>query len=150
MLGAAQLKRFKSALAHSKARWKIVVSEVLLQQQYIFPYDQWEGYEADRQRVMKALSKVKNAVVLTTDWHATLFNDVRFQTLEPGGPKSSGAKELVTGPVATATLKDEFDTAIGKPGTTDALRAAFYKPPPPRSEERRVGKECRSRWSPYH
>ena len=21
---------------------------------------------------------------------------------------------------------------------------------PPRSEERRVGKECRSRWSPYH
>ena len=27
----------------------------------------------------------------------------------------------------------------------DALRC-----PPPRSEERRVGKECRSRWSPYH
>src|SRR3712207_8304906 len=23
-------------------------------------------------------------------------------------------------------------------------------PPAPRSEERRVGKECRSRWSPYH
>src|SRR2546430_2916434 len=23
-------------------------------------------------------------------------------------------------------------------------------PSPPRSEERRVGKECRSRWSPYH
>src|SRR4051794_33598339 len=23
-------------------------------------------------------------------------------------------------------------------------------PPQPRSEERRVGKECRSRWSPYH
>ena len=22
--------------------------------------------------------------------------------------------------------------------------------PNPRSEERRVGKECRSRWSPYH
>ena len=22
--------------------------------------------------------------------------------------------------------------------------------PTPRSEERRVGKECRSRWSPYH
>ena len=22
--------------------------------------------------------------------------------------------------------------------------------PAPRSEERRVGKECRSRWSPYH
>ena len=28
------------------------------------------------------------------------------------------------------------------------LEAAF--PARPRSEERRVGKECRSRWSPYH
>jgi len=25
-----------------------------------------------------------------------------------------------------------------------------YGPADPRSEERRVGKECRSRWSPYH
>src|SRR5258707_3848634 len=35
------------------------------------------------------------------------------------------------------------------------LRASARSPPPtigtsPRSEERRVGKECRSRWSPYH
>src|SRR2546430_6695027 len=28
--------------------------------------------------------------------------------------------------------------------------AAAAAPAPPRSEERRVGKECRSRWSPYH
>ena len=26
----------------------------------------------------------------------------------------------------------------------------FMMDPPSRSEERRVGKECRSRWSPYH
>ena len=25
-----------------------------------------------------------------------------------------------------------------------------FRPLEPRSEERRVGKECRSRWSPYH
>src|SRR5690348_18122588 len=34
-----------------------------------------------------------------------------------------------------------------------ALSAALvsaYAPPHRRSEERRVGKECRSRWSPYH
>ena len=29
-------------------------------------------------------------------------------------------------------------------------RFANKLPPEPRSEERRVGKECRSRWSPYH
>ena len=27
---------------------------------------------------------------------------------------------------------------------------AIVQQMPPRSEERRVGKECRSRWSPYH
>src|SRR2546429_2289904 len=38
----------------------------------------------------------------------------------------------------------------------DALRAArahhfeYVRAHEPRSEERRVGKECRSRWSPYH
>ena len=26
----------------------------------------------------------------------------------------------------------------------------YYEMPRSRSEERRVGKECRSRWSPYH
>src|SRR5215472_18003964 len=29
-------------------------------------------------------------------------------------------------------------------------KAAFVVMPRSRSEERRVGKECRSRWSPYH
>src|SRR5256885_5472502 len=31
-----------------------------------------------------------------------------------------------------------------------ASRPAHKKERPTRSEERRVGKECRSRWSPYH
>src|SRR2546428_13733146 len=30
------------------------------------------------------------------------------------------------------------------------LPLLFERPAKPRSEERRVGKECRSRWSPYH
>src|SRR2546430_13117769 len=36
-----------------------------------------------------------------------------------------------------------------KPGSEQATRAEI-RCPDPRSEERRVGKECRSRWSPYH
>ena len=31
-----------------------------------------------------------------------------------------------------------------------AFRALENEPEDDRSEERRVGKECRSRWSPYH
>src|SRR5215204_7184688 len=34
-----------------------------------------------------------------------------------------------------------------KPGSAERSSASA---PPARSEERRVGKECRSRWSPYH
>ena len=37
-------------------------------------------------------------------------------------------------------------------GNTHVLCTASVeeRTPPHRSEERRVGKECRSRWSPYH
>ena len=37
-----------------------------------------------------------------------------------------------------------FGGAISMAGTVKSRKAAE------RSEERRVGKECRSRWSPYH
>ena len=35
-------------------------------------------------------------------------------------------------------------------GLRETLRQAGFTSQAGRSEERRVGKECRSRWSPYH
>src|SRR3712207_8865898 len=46
-------------------------------------------------------------------------------------------------PVAARRLAVEQPLEVG--AELQAVRAAR-----PRSEERRVGKECRSRWSPYH
>ena len=46
-------------------------------------------------------------------------------------------------PVALPTVV--LSTHTGGLGTPARLDGAAY-----RSEERRVGKECRSRWSPYH
>ena len=40
--------------------------------------------------------------------------------------------------------------AVVSCGLLAALRPLVQKCLKPRSEERRVGKECRSRWSPYH
>ena len=42
-------------------------------------------------------------------------------------------------------LMDLFQSEIMEAGTT-----FIRENEPARSEERRVGKECRSRWSPYH
>src|SRR3712207_8144426 len=56
-----------------------------------------------------------------------------------------------------ATVGDPlFDLAVSlsywvEPGDPDELKAVMPSvTATPRSEERRVGKECRSRWSPYH
>ncbi|HEX6458659.1 MAG TPA: alkaline phosphatase D family protein [Thermoleophilaceae bacterium] len=138
-LGHAQLALLERALQHSSATWKVLVNEVPIQQFYALPYDRWEGYAAERTKLLTFLTqKVKNAVFLTTDVHANLVNDVRFQTLEAGGPKNSGIEEFTTGPVGTGTFSQEIDNTIGKPGSGAAVTSAFFKPPPPNG----VGMQC--------
>ena len=44
-------------------------------------------------------------------------------------------------------IEASFDFRINK---YSEVLGAFYRIIAERSEERRVGKECRSRWSPYH
>ena len=46
----------------------------------------------------------------------------------------------------TATEQAESTVAVEEDASAIAEEVAGE----PRSEERRVGKECRSRWSPYH
>ena len=64
-----------------------------------------------------------------------------------------------TGSTVTCTKGTTVKTATEKNGEwwfkgleigTWTLRAEKDGEQPVRSEERRVGKECRSRWSPYH
>ena len=59
-----------------------------------------------------------------------------YQTVEYGG-RHSGHVSYV--PTSDALVLDREDLVY----VLKALRRG-------RSEERRVGKECRSRWSPYH
>src|ERR1041385_4927840 len=51
-----------------------------------------------------------------------------------------------------ATMSAACDPKTHAPYTIekDGFRTTFYSMVGQRSEERRVGKECRSRWSPYH
>src|SRR6266496_6804056 len=55
------------------------------------------------------------------------------------------ALPISSGPMGPAVAQPMSSTP--SPGRKAASAIAL---PRPRSEERRVGKECRSRWSPYH
>ena len=132
-LGANQLDDFMKRLKGSKAKFKIVMNETPIQMFYALPYDRWEGYEAERQTLLKFIqANVKNVVFLTTDTHANLYNDARLATFpEENGPVDSGVNEMVTGPVATKTFTKEINEAAGRDDAGDLVTSAFFKSEPP-------------------
>src|SRR2546425_13093268 len=86
--------------------------------------------------------------------YTTLFRSVFMDlaALTWNGYKSCYYRTYCVGKKPTQEMKDYYATALKwlydsihavRPGATTRDIAL-------RSEERRVGKECRSRWSPYH
>jgi len=132
LLGAAQLAAFTKAIRASTATFKVVVNPEPLLQLYALPYDRWEGYAAERARVIDLLRSVKNVVVLTTDMHAHVIGEIRTDTFASGGPVGTGIWEVVTGPVATNTYAKEIDSFLGAPGFGAVVTGAFFKPALPR------------------
>jgi alkaline phosphatase D len=131
LLGARQYAAFTRAISRSTATWKVVVNEVPIQQYYALPYDRWEGYAAERERLLSFLkANVRNVVFLTTDTHANLVHEVRSRTLS-ASPESYGIWEVVTGPVATNTWAKEIDGFLGQAGSGVAIASLFFKPQPP-------------------
>src|SRR2546422_10041426 len=82
------------------------------------------------------------------------FTPVIVNASRPGGVPAPAPSVIVEEAVAGLGLK----LPVAPPGNPLTLKVtAAVKPPEGvmltayvRSEERRVGKECRSRWSPYH
>ena len=139
LLGKQQLNKFEKAVKSSTATFKVIMNEVPIQQFYALPYDRWEGYAAEREKLLRFLhDNVKNVVFMTTDVHANLVNDARFKTLEPGGPQDSGILDVTTGPVATATYTLEINQATGSATGGALIQQFFLKPPPPSG----VGMQC--------
>src|ERR1043165_6703958 len=60
-----------------------------------------------------------------------------------GAEKASRGRRLVIDQATGETFATIWDALFDDPAEAMNLRMR-------RSEERRVGKECRSRWSPYH
>src|SRR3989442_3779431 len=70
------------------------------------------------------------------DWSSDVCSS---DLLEAHGPAARAG-------VGTFAYEFSWPSPIPLLGATHALELPFVT----RSEERRVGKECRSRWSPYH
>ena len=132
MLGKRQLAVFESAIRRSTATFKVIMNEVPIQQFYALPFDRWEGYAAERARLLTFLkNNVKNTIFLTTDVHASLVNDARFQTFpSQGGPTNSGITDVTTGPVGTATFSKEIENATGTRGSGALVDSLFFEHQP--------------------
>jgi phosphodiesterase/alkaline phosphatase D-like protein len=130
-LGRRQLRQFLREVKRSSARFKVIINELAIQQYYVLPYDRWEGYEAERQLVLRELQSVRNVVFLSADVHATLVNDARFQTLEPGGPRDSGILDVTVGSAAAENYALAIDRDVDRQGTGSLVDTAFFEPQPP-------------------
>ena len=84
--------------------------------------------------------------------------EVDFHTFTPiwtGGANKNSDQVCITGLMGSLRWWYEgIIRGMGGRACDPTGKSCEFNPkkssPPQRSEERRVGKECRSRWSPYH
>ena len=101
-------------------------------------------------------SALDNAVI--ESWHSTLEFELRriehFATRAAAGPGSRPGSRTTTTTAGTPRWAGSprwITSGRWRERTPRDREPAAARPRPRRrSEERRVGKECRSRWSPYH
>src|SRR3989475_504823 len=94
--------------------------------------------------VPKEIKTAENRVALVPAGVESLVGDGHSVLVEQGAGIGSG--------FADEAYRAAGATLVPKPADVwaKAEMVVKVKEPIERSEERRVGKECRSRWSPYH
>lgn len=133
LLGDRQYDAFTAAVRRSTARWKVVINEMPMLAHYFNPWDGWQGYNAERVKLLRFLeANVKNVVFLSTGLHANWVNEANVTTFpEEGGLDGSGIWDFVSAGVATRPFADEVDELAGRPGAYRLLEDAFLEAAPP-------------------
>ena len=91
---------------------------------------------------------VVNEVLPDSRYRVTLDNGHQLVAYSAGKMKKNHIR-ILAGDRVTLELSP-YDLSKGRISFRHLNRAPGSATPTTRSEERRVGKECRSRWSPYH
>ena len=83
----------------------------------------------------------------TNDSSIVIATDRKEAALQPIANVTDYEPDLADGVVESSDCRSASSESKAESGKRKAEKSLL---PPTRSEERRVGKECRSRWSPYH
>lgn len=114
MLGAAQEAWLADELGSSAARWNAIAQQTVMTatpipvgDAFFYNYDQWDGYVAARNRLLRALidQKVSNPMVLSGDIHLAAAAGVRLDYDDPEAPDI--ANEVVTTSISSR-FQEEF------------------------------------------
>lgn len=121
MLGRAQFDWLASGLAASTARVKFVVNNVPLSFMGVFPYDRWDGYDAERRELLEFIDahRIDGVVFLTTDIHANALNPdlgAYFRRHRPDYALSNGVRmpEIIVGPIGNETARQSLHGIAGE------------------------------------
>ncbi|WP_433337262.1 alkaline phosphatase D family protein [Spirillospora sp. CA-294931] len=154
LLGAGQLRWLDAGLRGSRARWNVLAQQIFLAQRdhrlgpgAEMALDGWDGYTAERDRVLRGLAATRNPVVLTGDVHVAHANELRTDFDDPGSPRAGvelvatsissdgdGYSDPVGGQLVRAenphvTFIDQRRGYIFCRAAPDALRAEFRTVP---------------------
>jgi alkaline phosphatase D len=90
MLGAGQKRWLLDGLHHSRARWNLIASQIMLAETdlqvgegKLWYYDAWDGYQVERNALLGELQTVRNPVVLSGDRHLTMISDLKRDFADP-------------------------------------------------------------------
>lgn len=131
LLGARQKQALKRALLDSNARYKFIINQAPIQQFFVFPFDRWEGYAAERAELLNFIREegLENVFFLSADMHASLYNEVFIDVF---ADNQVIAREFVAGPAGTHTFQEAVLAVAGTAGLA-AVNSALN----------RVGANCR-------
>ncbi|MEU9557460.1 alkaline phosphatase D family protein [Streptomyces fumanus] len=120
MLGARQKQWLIDGLRTSPARWNLIASQIMMAETdlqvgpgKLWYYDAWDGYQAERNRLLAELKRTANPVVLTGDRHLTMVSDLKEDYADPDsavvGAEFVGTSVSSNGDQDQAAFQKEWD-----------------------------------------